>query len=167
MGSSKQEELSPFALDALVYSIAARAQVQWRLVLKMVSSNGERRPPVFTDPITANLVNHQFSWSYLCNMPVNDHNWEEKRWVEAFDMAAEVHKDLIQIEPPKGGGVLKQLKSVPDTKKETTVQVPIDKITAYKEMLQAKEPENLDDTNQRINIRLDLLRKQAKEFEKQ
>ena len=81
-------------------TVEARSQQQWRVVMSAVRQFGKNRPPQFSDPITANLVRTQFRWSYLCEIEEVNEKWEQKRWCEAFELAADLHKDLVQVEAP-------------------------------------------------------------------
>ena len=65
-----------------------------------IRQHGARRRPIFADPVTEHLIKTQFTWSYLCDMLEENENWEQKRWCEAFDLAASIHADLLEIEVP-------------------------------------------------------------------
>jgi len=146
--------------------IEVRAQQQWRVILQQIKRHGDYHPPQFSDPITANLVKTQFSWSYLCNMEESEENWEQKRWCEAFVLAAELHKDLAALEVPE-----KVIKLLDGIGKEIPLpergSVPVDKIKAYKETITEKaqaDDAGLVPTNTIINARIEYLKKQAKEI---
>lgn len=80
-------------------SIESRAQQQWRAVLSAVRRRGfQRGSPGFDDPITAILVERQFTWSYLCELQEIDEKWEQKRWCEAFELASEIEDDQLRID---------------------------------------------------------------------
>ena len=83
-------------------NLEARAQQQWRVVIRTVRQIGLKEgPPRFADPITENLIRTQFSWEYLCNCRIENQNWEQKRWCEAYKLAAEIHRDLLRLEVPE------------------------------------------------------------------
>ena len=88
------------ANNGLVISIEAPAQQQWRIVLTAVRQYGARRRPKFADPVTEHLIKTQFTWSYLCGMLEQNEPWEQKRWCDAFDLAASIHEDLIKLGVP-------------------------------------------------------------------
>jgi len=80
-------------------SIESSAQHQWRLVMTAVRQRGLMRgAPVFEDPITNTVIRTQFTWEYLCNMQADKSNWEEKRFVEAYQLASEIDPDKLMIE---------------------------------------------------------------------
>ena len=146
--------------------IEVRAQQQWRVILQQIKRHGPYHPPQFSDPITAHLVKTQFSWSYLCNMLENEENWEQKRWCEAFELAAELQKDLIALEVPKAVGKLLDTvaKEIPKPERGS---VPVDTITAFKEKIAPRADQDdagLVPTNTIINARIEYLKKQAKEI---
>ena len=87
-------------LDKGRYSIEARAQEQWRTVMAAVRQHGLNRPPLFADPITADLVGRQFTWRYLCSIEADQIKWEFKRWCEAFELAAEMPYQAPALEAP-------------------------------------------------------------------
>ena len=132
-------------------SLQTRAQQQWRVILQQLKRHGPYHPPQFSDPITAELVKNQFSWSYLANMKESEENWEQKRWCEAFELAADLYKDVELLDVPES---LKNL--LADTTKpiaEKGEPVPLDKITAFRKMLESqalKDDKALDKTNARL-----------------
>lgn len=137
-------------------SLQTRAQVQWRVILQQIPKHGMYHPPRFSDPITANLVKSQFSWSYLCSMEESELNWEQKRWCEAFELAAELFEDLVQLEVPEEVGELLNTvgRKVTGTE-EPEQKVPLEKITKFRKMLEAQaalDEKDLDKTNARINL---------------
>lgn len=145
-------------------SIETRAQQQWRVILQQIKRHGAYHPPKFSDPITANLVKTQFSWSYLSYMKESEENWEQKRWCEAFKLAAELHKDLAALDVPRQ--VSKLLETTIKDVDPDPEPVPVDKIRSYRKMLEAQaalDEKDLDKTNARIN----LLQGQAKDLEKE
>jgi len=72
--------------------IEAEAEQQWRLVL---STLGRGK---YDDPVTAHLCKRQFNNNYLRNMLEKNENWEQKRFCKAYELAAELHKNNLQIE---------------------------------------------------------------------
>ena len=87
-------------------SLESRAQQQWQIVMDAVQRRGlNAGPPAFDDPITTALVAYQFTWARLCNLNSADLQWEEKRWSEAFALAAERSAD--QLAPPAPAKVIK------------------------------------------------------------
>ena len=120
-------------------SIEARALQQWRVVVSAVRKYGTNKPPQFTDPITANLVRKQFRWSYLCGIEESKENWEQKRWCEAYDLAAEIHKDLLTLDVPRQ--VRKLLdKAAKPIEKDTTPHFAVSKeaISEYRQKLKGQ-----------------------------
>ena len=80
-------------------SLESRAQQQWRLVLTAVRQRGiAKGAPKFDDPVTNVVVRNHFSWNYLCNMEVDNLNWEMDRFTKAYELAAEQSADNLQIE---------------------------------------------------------------------
>ena len=80
-------------------SIEAQAQQQWRLVVTAIRQRGlSRGAPVFDDPITNTLVRTQFTWESLCSVEADKLNWEEKRFVEAYNLASEIEPEKLLIE---------------------------------------------------------------------
>lgn len=143
--------------------IKTRALEQWRVVLQQLQRHGAYHPPTFTDPITNHLVKNQFRWSYLSDMKTDEEQWEQKRWVEAFEVASKVHQDLIAIEAPKK--VLDLMTRIRSVDSPDPDPVPVDKIKAFRKMLEAQaimDEKALEKTNKRI----DLLKAQAQELEK-
>ena len=85
------------------HSIEAQAQQQWRLVLTAIRQRGlSRGAPVFDDPITNTLVRTQFTWESLCSVEADKLNWEEKRFVEAYNLASEIEPEKLLIEASTG-----------------------------------------------------------------
>ena len=80
--------------------VKVRAQQQWRVILQQIRYHGPYHPPKFTDPITQHLIDTQFRWSYLCNMIEAEQHWQQKQWCDAYELAAEIQKDLKKIEIP-------------------------------------------------------------------
>lgn len=145
------------AKGPVIPNIQARALDQWRVVLTHIKRHGAGRPATFEDPVTDYLIKNQFAWTYLAKMKEEDEKWEQKRWCEAFVLAVEVHDDLVRIEAPEK--VLDLIgtvaKSVVDTNEpmEMISDVPLDKIKAYRKMLEAQANRDLKDlekTNKRI-----------------
>jgi len=82
-------------------SIESRAQSQWRVVMSAVRSHGLNRPPIFDDPITADLIARQFSWKYMCSISDDQIKYGElKRWCEAFELASEHPYQAPALEAP-------------------------------------------------------------------
>lgn len=80
-------------------SIEALAQQQWRLVMQAVRDRGYGRgAPVFKDPITNTVVRTQFIWEALCDTPVPELKWAEKRFNEAYNLATELEPEQVLIE---------------------------------------------------------------------
>jgi hypothetical protein len=147
-------------------SIEARALQQWRVVMSAVRKYGINRRPQFADPITAHLVKTQFLWTYLCGFPEQEENWEQKRWCEAFKLSQETHKDLAQLEVPGNvSGLIENVgKKIIDNEPGPAGQVPLDKITAFKERIKPRADQDDADikaVNTSINVRLEVLKKQA------
>lgn len=137
--------------------IKTRALEQWRVVLQQLQYHGSYHPPKFSDPITSHLVKNQFRWSYLSEMKVDEEQWEQKRWIEAFEAAAKVHQDLLQLDI--SGKVLELVEKIPSKINEAlTVDgepVSKDKITAFREMLEAQahqDEKDLEKTNKRLRF---------------
>ena len=83
-------------------NLEARAQAQWRVVMQAVRMVGlENGAPCFADPITDNLIRTQFSWEYLCSSRIENENWGQKLWCEAYQLSAEIHWDLLRLEIPE------------------------------------------------------------------
>jgi hypothetical protein len=139
-----------------VIDIKHRALEQWRVVLQQLRHHGAYHPPSFSDPITAHLIRNQFRWSYLSEMKQSEEQWEQKRWIEAFEVAARVHQDLLQIDVPKQ--VMELIENV--TRKisepaKSSEPVPVEKIKAFRKMLEGQATEDekeLELTNKRINV---------------
>jgi len=82
-------------------SLESRSQQQWHIVMDAVRCRGYHAgPPAFDDPITAALVAYQFTWARLCELHSDQLQWEEKRWSEAFSLAAERSQEHLQISAP-------------------------------------------------------------------
>lgn len=79
-------------------SIEAVAEQQWRVVVDAIRQNGINRQPKFDDPITNYLIQRQFSWPYLCEMQQKNENWEQKRFCQAYEFAAECGHHTLFIE---------------------------------------------------------------------
>lgn len=157
--------------QAPLSDIKVRALEQWRVVLQQLRRHGAYHPPQFSDPITAHLIKGEFRWSYLSNMKEDEEQWVQKRWCEAFEVAAAVHQDLIALDVPfKVTNLLETVAAqigadLPGPIDENSESVPVNKITAFKEMLEAKaekDQRDLDGTNKRIHM----LHKQGKALEK-
>jgi len=67
-------------------AVEARAEQQWRIVIRAVRSGGAGREPVFTDKTTAWLIKNQIRWGYLCEMLQSDEKWEQKRFCRAYEL---------------------------------------------------------------------------------
>lgn len=140
-------------------TIQTRAQQQWRVILQQIPKHGMYHPPTWSDPITAQLVQNQFSWSYLCSMEESELQWEQKRWCEAFELAAELYGDLPQIEqmPEDVKSLMEKIKiGETITVVGDGARVPVDKIKAFREMLvekAEKDEADLDPTNKRLRTR--------------
>jgi len=126
-----------------------------------IRQHGARRRPIFADPVTTHLIRTQFNWSYLCDMPESKENWEQKRWCEAFDLAAKIHKDLVQIEVSAKVGALLETVGKEISSKASRGSVPVDEIRAYKEKMKNKIVQDADDYGP---ARIDKLHRQAQEF---
>ena len=154
-------------------SIESRAQQQWRHVVSMVRARGlTRGKPIFADPITEHLVRTQFRWSYLCGIEEAKENWEEKRWCEAYDLAAEIHKNLLTIEVPKQVSglldrIMEPIKEFPLSERRPANPELLEKMRAYRKMLEKKankDVEDLEESNRIINLRLKRLQNQGKQL---
>jgi hypothetical protein len=136
--------------------IKTRALEQWRVVLQQLQYHGSYHPPKFSDPITAHLLKNQFRWSYLSEMKVDEEQWEQKRWIEAFEAAAKVHQDLLEI--GVSGKVMELISEIPksiDALELAGETVPKDKITAFRQMLEAQahqDEKDLEKTNKRLRV---------------
>jgi len=71
-------------------SIEAAAQQQWRIIRSDLG-RGE-----YDDPITAMLAKRQFSG--MRDMLTKDEHWWQKRFCEAYELAAELPKENLQID---------------------------------------------------------------------
>jgi hypothetical protein len=154
-------------------TIQTRALTQWRVVLQKLKRHGAYHPPQFSDPITGYLIKNQFAWTYLANMKEAEENWEQKRWCEAFVMAAEDHKALnLPLEIPKKVEALLETVArqtgadLPGPLDENSEPVPVDKIAAYRKMLEEKAEKD-EASLARTNIRLAALKKQAAQLTKE
>ena len=102
--------------------IEAVAQQQWRLVLATLGRGD------FNDPVTAMLCKRQFNYNYLRNMLEKDENWEEKRFCNAYELAAETYQNNPQIEDMSdmvkqlSGKVLKSM-TKPDNREQRIAEL--------------------------------------------
>ena len=145
-------------------SIEARAQRQWRTVLAAVVTHGRANPPTFTDPITANLVKTQFRWPYLCDMKQENENWEQKRWCKAYDLAAEVYPNLLQIEVAPQVGKLADNVAKPVTEAPPQGDgVSVEAIKKYRQKLRGQSSKSQENRETRVA----LLKKQAQQIKKE
>jgi len=87
-------------------AVEARAEQQWRIVIRAVRSGGAGREPVFTDKTTAWLIKNQIRWGYLCEMLQSDEKWEQKRFCRSYELIKE-NPGALRIEGGAGGAVKK------------------------------------------------------------
>ena len=146
-------------------SIEARAQQQWRIVMTAVRRRGlNQGAPIFTDPITANLIRTQFSWPYLCKTEEKNGNWEQKRWCEAFELAIEAHPDMKQIKVPANVKDLAANVTKPVTESAPTAPhtVPTEVIAQYRQKYVAKII-----TEEQREARITELKEQARQIQEE
>ena len=83
------------------------AETQANFVITQVRKLGSWRTPVFTDPITRDLMNSRFKFTSLCQQTESDMQWFAKQFKDAY-RAYVVTDRYKQIETP---GRLKKLVS--------------------------------------------------------
>jgi len=79
-----------------------KAQCQVAEILRQVQAVGSYGSPVYSDSITKRLMTSRWSWNAVCFMPMDEHKWWAKEFIEAYQAHERLEPQVsIECDTPR------------------------------------------------------------------